>query len=83
MRHLKHHGLYRVTNNLWQVRGFDLANMTIIRGETGWIVIDPLTSVETAKAAMALVNQALGARPVSAVIYSHSHCRPFRRGARG
>jgi len=82
MRHLKHHGLYRVTNNLWQVRGFDLANMTIIRGETGWIVIDPLTSVETAKAAMALVNQALGARPVSAVIYSHSHADHFG-GVRG
>ncbi|MEQ5788544.1 MBL fold metallo-hydrolase [Erythrobacter sp. NFXS35] len=82
MRHLKHHGLYRVTENLWQVRGFDLANMTIIRGETGWIVIDPLTSVETAKAAMALVNATLGTRPISAVIYSHSHADHFG-GVRG
>ena len=82
MTHLKHHGLYQVTPNVWQVRGFDLANMTIIRGQTGWIVIDPLTSVETAKAAMELVNATLGARPVSAVIYSHSHADHFG-GVRG
>ena len=82
MRHLKHHGLYQVTDNVWQVRGFDLSNMTIIRGATGWIVIDPLTSVETARAAMALVNATLGQRPVSAVIYSHSHADHFG-GVRG
>jgi len=82
MTHLRHHGLYQVTENLWQVRGFDLANMTIIRGQTGWIVIDPLTSVETAKAALELVNSTLGARPVSAVIYSHSHVDHFA-GVRG
>jgi alkyl sulfatase BDS1-like metallo-beta-lactamase superfamily hydrolase len=82
MRHLKHHGLYQVTDNVWQVRGFDVSNMTVIRGATGWIVIDPLTSVETAKAAMGLVNATLGARPVSAVIYSHSHGDHFG-GVRG
>lgn len=82
MSHLKHHGLYRVTDNVWQVRGFDLANMTIIRGSSGWIVIDPLTSVETSRAAMALVNATLGVRPVSAVIYSHSHADHFG-GVRG
>ncbi|KPF61664.1 MBL fold metallo-hydrolase, partial [Porphyrobacter sp. AAP60] len=82
MRHLKHHGLYRVTDNVWQVRGFDLSNMTIVRGATGWIVIDPLTSVETAQAAMELVNATLGQRPVSAVIYSHSHADHFG-GVRG
>jgi alkyl sulfatase BDS1-like metallo-beta-lactamase superfamily hydrolase len=82
MRHLKHHGLYRVTDNVWQVRGFDLSNMTIIRGKTGWIVIDPLTSVETARAAMEVVNATLGPRPVSAVIYSHSHADHFG-GVRG
>jgi alkyl sulfatase BDS1-like metallo-beta-lactamase superfamily hydrolase len=82
MRYLKHHGLYQVSENVWQVRGFDLANMTIIRGQSGWIVIDPLTSVETAKAAIDLVNQTLGARPVSAVIYSHSHADHFG-GVRG
>jgi alkyl sulfatase BDS1-like metallo-beta-lactamase superfamily hydrolase len=82
MRHLKHHGLYQVTENVWQVRGFDVSNMTVIRGATGWIVIDPLTSVETAKAAMGLVNATLGARPVSVVIYSHSHGDHFG-GVRG
>jgi alkyl sulfatase BDS1-like metallo-beta-lactamase superfamily hydrolase len=82
MRHLKHHGLYQVTQNVWQVRGFDLSNLTIIRGQTGWIVIDPLTSVETARAAMELVNATLGQRPVSAVIYSHSHADHFG-GVRG
>ena len=82
MTHLKHHGLFKVTPNVWQVRGFDLSNMTVIRGKTGWIVIDPLTSVETASAAMDLVNQTLGARPVSAVIYSHSHGDHFG-GVRG
>jgi len=79
MRHLKHHGLYQVTDNIWQVRGFDLS---IIRGQTGWIVIDPLTSVETARAAMELVNATLGQRAVSAVIYSHSHADHFG-GVRG
>lgn len=82
MRYLKHHGLYEVTDNVWQVRGFDLSNMTIIRGATGWIVIDPLTSVEAAKAAMEVVNTTLGARPVSAVIHSHSHADHFG-GVRG
>ena len=82
MTHLKHHGLYEVTPNLWQVRGFDVSNMTVIRGQTGWIIIDPLTSVEAAKAALDLVNQTLGTRPVSAVLYSHSHGDHFG-GVRG
>lgn len=82
MTHLKHHGLYQVAPNVWQVRGFDVSNMTVIRGETGWIVIDPLTSVEAAKAALELVNATLGPRPVTAVIYSHSHGDHFG-GVRG
>lgn len=82
MSHLKLHGLFEVTPNVWQVRGFDLANMTIVRGATGWIVIDPLTGIETAQAAMQLVNATLGKRPVSAVIYSHSHADHFG-GVRG
>ncbi len=82
MTHLKHHGLYQVAAGVWQVRGFDVSNMTIIRGTTGWIVIDPLTSVEAAQAAMELVNATLGKRPVSAMIYSHSHGDHFG-GARG
>ena len=82
MRHLKHHGLFEVTDGVWQVRGFDLSNMTIIRGEAGWIVIDPLTTSETAAAALELVNATLGERPVTAVLYSHSHADHFG-GVRG
>lgn len=82
MTHLKRHGLFEVTPNVWQVRGFDVSNMTVIRGLSGWIVIDPLTGVETARAAMELVNQTLGKRPVSALIYSHSHADHFG-GAKG
>lgn len=82
MRYLKHHGLFEVTDGVWQVRGFDLSNMTIVRGDTGWIVIDPLTTAEVAKAAIELVNDTLGERPVSAVIYSHSHADHFG-GVRG
>ena len=80
--HLKHHGLFAVAPGVWQVRGFDVSNMTVIRGASGWIIIDPLTSVEAAKAALDLVNRELGARPVSAVLYSHSHGDHFG-GVRG
>ena len=76
------HGLFEVAPDLYQVRGYDLSVMTVIRGETGWIVIDPLTNVETAAAALALVNETLGERPVSALIYTHSHADHFG-GARG
>lgn len=82
MRYLKHHGLFEVTDGVWQVRGFDLSNMTVLRGETGWIIIDPLTTREVAAAALELVNDTLGERPVSAVIYSHSHADHFG-GVRG
>lgn len=79
---LRKHGLYAVTENMWQVRGFDVSNMTVIKGQTGWIIIDPLTSRDTAAAALRLVNEKLGARAVSAVIYSHSHGDHFG-GVRG
>lgn len=82
MKHLKAHGLFKVTDGVWQVRGFDVSNMTVIKGQTGWIVIDPLTNRETAAAALELVNAQLGQRPVSAVIYSHSHADHFG-GVRG
>lgn len=78
----RHHGLFQVTDGIWQVRGFDLSNMTVINGKTGWIVIDPLTGKENAAAAMALVRKHLGDRPVSAVIYSHSHADHYG-GVRG
>jgi alkyl sulfatase BDS1-like metallo-beta-lactamase superfamily hydrolase len=75
-------GLFKVTERLYQVRNSDLANMGIIKGETGWIVIDALTCVETARAALDLVNKHLGPRPVSAVVLTHSHVDHFG-GVRG
>jgi alkyl sulfatase BDS1-like metallo-beta-lactamase superfamily hydrolase len=71
------HGLFQVADGIWQVRGLDLANMTVIRGNSGWIIVDPLTGAEAAKAAMALVTEKLGQRPVVAVIYTHSHIDHF------
>ncbi len=68
------YGLYEVLpDRIYQVRGFDLANITFVKSDTGWIVFDPLTMTETAAAALALVNEHLGERPVVAVVYSHSH----------
>lgn len=79
---LREHGLFQVTDGVWQVRGFDTANMTLIAGKTGWIIIDPLTSPPLAKAALGLANDKLGKRPVAAVIYTHSHTDHFG-GMRG
>ncbi len=66
-------GLYEVMPGVYQVRGFDLANISYVKGETGWIVFDPLTSEETARAAQELVDKHLGKLPIKAVVYSHSH----------
>jgi len=71
------HGLFKVQEGIYQVRGFDLANMTIIEGDTGWIIVDPLTVEETSRAALSLVNEILGERPVSAVLFTHSHIDHF------
>jgi alkyl sulfatase BDS1-like metallo-beta-lactamase superfamily hydrolase len=77
------YGLFEVLpDRIYQVRGFDLANISFIRSDTGWIVFDPLTAKETAAAALALVNEHLGHRPVVAVVYSHSHGDHFG-GAHG
>jgi len=68
------YGLYEVVpGKIYQVRGFDLANISFIKGDTGWIIFDPLTCKETARAALDLINEKLGKRPVTAVVYSHSH----------
>ncbi len=67
------HGLFQVTEGIYQVRGFDLSNITFVEGDEGFIVIDPLTSSEPAAAALALMRKHRGDKPVSAVIYTHSH----------
>ena len=72
-----HHGLYEVVDGIYQIRSFDIANMTLIRGDSGWIIIDPLTASETSRAGLALANQHLGARDIKAVIHTHSHADHF------
>lgn len=67
------HGLFEVTEGVWQARGYDISNITFLAGKEGWVIIDPLTSAPTAAACLALANQHLGERPVTAVIYTHSH----------
>ncbi|MBT8142822.1 MAG: MBL fold metallo-hydrolase, partial [Gammaproteobacteria bacterium] len=76
------HGLFKVMDGIYQVRNFDLSNISFIRGESGWIVVDPLISKEPARAAYELVKRELGDFPVSAVIYTHSHADHFG-GVRG
>ena len=70
---LAKHGLFKVAEGVWQVRGFDIANITFVKGERGWVVVDTLGSTETAAAALALVNEKLGTRPVTGIVYTHSH----------
>ena len=74
---LHKHGLFKVAPKLWQVRGFDISTMSVIEGATGLIIVDPLTTREVAAAALALVREHLGNRPVVAVIYTHSHADHF------
>ena len=70
-------GLFKVTEGIYQLRGFDIANMTLIEGNTGWIVVDPLTCRESAAAAIAFARKYLGDKPVSAIIFTHSHMDHF------
>ncbi|MEU5628529.1 alkyl/aryl-sulfatase [Streptomyces tendae] len=81
-RLLSRQGLYEVTDRIYQVRGLDLANMTVVEGDTGIIVVDPLTSAETAAAALRLYRAHRGDRPVKAMIYTHPHVDHFG-GCRG
>lgn len=76
------HGLFKVTEGIYQIRGMDLANMTVIEGQTGLIIIDPLLSPTTAKAALDLYLEHRPGKPVVAVIYTHSHVDHFA-GVRG
>ncbi|AYA26737.1 MBL fold metallo-hydrolase [Rhodococcus rhodochrous] len=70
-------GLFEVGDRIYQVRGLDLSNMTLVEGDTGVIVIDPLISAETAAAGLALYRAHRGDRPVTGVIYTHSHIDHF------
>src|SRR5690606_7711044 len=72
-RLLRIHGLFEVAEGVWQIRGLSTSNMTIVRGDTGWIIIDTMASVEAAAKARQLIEQHLGKRPIAAIIYSHSH----------
>jgi alkyl sulfatase BDS1-like metallo-beta-lactamase superfamily hydrolase len=72
-----HHGLFEVADGVWQVRGYDLSNITFIKGTEGWVVIDPLTTEATARASYELITAQLGHRPITAVIYTHSHADHF------
>jgi alkyl sulfatase BDS1-like metallo-beta-lactamase superfamily hydrolase len=76
------HGLFEVVPGVYQVRGLDIANMTLIEGERGVIVVDTLTSIEGARAAMELYFKHRGRRPVAAVIFTHTHTDHWG-GARG
>ncbi|MDP2126382.1 MAG: alkyl sulfatase dimerization domain-containing protein [Pseudohongiella sp.] len=77
------YGLYEVVPDfIYQLRGFDLANMTVIKGQRGWILFDVLLTTETAQAALQFANEQLGERPVTAIVYSHSHIDHFG-GVRG
>jgi alkyl sulfatase BDS1-like metallo-beta-lactamase superfamily hydrolase len=71
------HGLFKVTDRVYQVRGFDVSNMTIIEGDTSLIIIDVLLTTETARAALELYYQHRPRKPVGTVIYSHSHTDHF------
>src|SRR5450631_735956 len=77
-----HHGLFEVVSGVYQVRGLDIANMTLIEGDSGVIVVDTLTSIEGARAALELYFSHRGRRPVTAVIFTHTHTDHWG-GARG
>lgn len=71
------YGLFEVCEGIYQVRGYDMANLTVVKGDTGWIVFDTLMSIECSRAAMELIEKNLGSYPVKAVIISHSHVDHF------
>ena len=70
-------GLFKVVDGVYQLRGFDIGNITLIEGKTGWIVVDALTCRETATAALAFARQHLGNKPVTALLFTHSHADHF------
>jgi len=70
-------GLFEVRQGIYQVRGFDLSNMSLIEGEQGWIIVDPLTAAETADHAFQFAMKHLGRKPVTAILFTHSHIDHF------
>lgn len=72
------YGLFKVTDRIYQVRAYDLSNITFIQGDTGWIVFDPLISVETAKVALELANKTLGKSPGGGRCLQPLSHRPLR-----
>jgi alkyl sulfatase BDS1-like metallo-beta-lactamase superfamily hydrolase len=76
-RLLRIHGLFQVSKNIYQVRGLSCTNTTFIRGKTGWVVIDPDMTTETATSVRKLLDTHFGKRPISAIVYSHSHIDHF------
>ncbi|WP_298482597.1 alkyl/aryl-sulfatase [uncultured Ruminococcus sp.] len=71
------YGLFEVADGIYQVRGYDMTNITFVKGDSGWIVFDPLMTSECSRAALELVNENLGEYPIKAVIFSHSHVDHF------
>ena len=71
------YGLFEVREGIYQVRGYDMSNLTVVKGDTGWILFDPLMSIECSQAAMQLIEKNLGSYPVKAVIISHPHADHF------
>ncbi|MBF7729504.1 alkyl/aryl-sulfatase [Pseudomonas sp. N040] len=71
------HGLFEVTKGIYQLRGFDLANISLIQGKTGWILVDPLTTAPTARNALAFARKHLGEQKISAIVFTHSHIDHF------
>lgn len=71
------HGLFKVTEGVYQLRGYDLANLSIIEGETGLILVDPLTAEQTAQKALEMINKHFPNKPIKAIIYTHSHMDHF------
>ncbi len=70
-------GLFKVADGIYQIRGYDISNMSLIEGKSGWIIVDPLTARETVLRAMDFAGKQLGHKPVVAVIYTHSHADHF------
>ena len=71
------HGLFKVTEGIYQLRGYDLSNMSIIESDNGWIIVDPLTARETANHALKFAQKHLGKKPIKAIIFTHSHIDHF------